>query len=95
MDFIGFTDTFEENRYCLIEFSVERNTLRSDVVWWGDDTPPNISKVVILGVNTPITNVAIDEKVVPFEYDTKNKVKIMNNYFIILTFFYSSFQLKT
>lgn len=69
------TDTFEENRYCLVEFVLESNTLRSKVVWWSnDEIPPNISSVVILGVNNAISDVAMNAVPVPFKYDTVNKV---------------------
>lgn len=72
-----FADAFEENRYCLIEYSLESGTLRSNVVWWIAETPPNISSVVILGVDTPVTDVKVNEISQAFEYDTINKVRIV------------------
>lgn len=70
-------DTFEENRYCLIEYDSDvTNTLRSNVVWWACDSPPNVSSVAVLGVNTPVTYVAVNKLPVPFEYDTVKKVRM-------------------
>lgn len=60
-----------------MEFYLESDTLRSSVVWWvTDNYPSNVSSVAVLGVETPVTNVEVNEVAVPFEYDTVNKVGI-------------------
>lgn len=38
--------------------------------------PPNVSSVLVLGVETPVTEVRVNEVSMPFQYDTANKVMV-------------------
>lgn len=68
-------DAYEEQRYCYIKFELESGTLRSEVVWWEGESPPNLGLVSVLGVAIPVTEVRVNQVSQAFRYDTVNKVR--------------------
>lgn len=77
VDDFDFLDSFEEQRYSLLQFTLKSGELRSEPVWWGIDNPPNLGKVTILGVKSQVTEVTINQVSQNFMYDSARKVSIV------------------
>ncbi|KAK5642360.1 hypothetical protein RI129_008527 [Pyrocoelia pectoralis] len=72
-------NSVEERRYSLLNFTLKPGGLKSEVVWWGSENPPNLGLVTILGVKTPIHEVTINQIAQEFQYDTIHKYLIIDN----------------
>lgn len=70
------TDTYEEQKYSHIEFSLNNTEIRSTVQWWGFGVP-SLNKISVLN-QPPIKMVAINDqpcvKPCEFTYNTQTKV---------------------
>lgn len=68
------SDSYEEQQYSYLEFWLQSGTLRSNVISWESETPPNLGTVTVLGVSVPISEVKVNEISQAFKYDTVFKV---------------------
>lgn len=69
-----FEDAFEEGKYCLLKFTLESCVLRSDVVSWGGEKPPNVTSVVVLGVKKAVGKVVVNGANSSFNYNASISV---------------------
>lgn len=69
------SDSFEEQRYTLLQFTLKSGELRSEPVWWGAENPPNLGRVAVLGVKDAVSEVTINQVSQPFRYDAARKVR--------------------
>ncbi|CAH2008235.1 unnamed protein product [Acanthoscelides obtectus] len=68
-------NSYEEKRYSLISFALQGNTLRSNINFIGIEVPPNLGKIIVLGVRIPVKQVTVNGvTTTPFKYDTINRV---------------------
>lgn len=83
---ISFLDSVEELKNTVISFSLKSFELRSTVTWLGEEKPPNLGRVIVLGLPNQIRKVTVNEKNVPYKYDSTAKVIILkhNNNNILL-----------
>lgn len=74
MGYLFVSDTVQEKRYSLISFQLENSTLRSDIVNWAEENPPNLGTITVLGVQKPVTQVIVNGVRLAFKFDTLHKV---------------------
>lgn len=67
-------DSVEELKFSLLNFTLRPGELRGSVIWWGVEQPPNLGKVTVLGVFTPVSSVTVNKIVQNFYYNTISKV---------------------
>lgn len=75
MVFLCGTDSFEEQSYTLLQFTLKSGELRSEPVWWGTENPPNLGRVAVLGVKDTVSEVTVNQVSRPFRYDAARKVR--------------------
>ncbi|XP_066250642.1 lysosomal alpha-glucosidase-like [Euwallacea similis] len=69
----------EEKRYCLINFHVESNTLRSENINWAEEFPPNLGSITILGLQKIASQVNVNGQSASFKYDHESKSLVVSN----------------
>lgn len=79
------SDSYEEKRYSLLSFELEHNVLRSFIVYWGSEVPPNLGSVTVLGIDKPVTEVTVNGLAQAFKFDTVHKVTF-TIFFVVLKF---------
>lgn len=72
--YFDISDTFEEKRYTYVAFSVSQNVLRINSESWAGETPPNLGRVVVLGIAKAVTEVTVNNLSQAFKFDTIHKV---------------------
>lgn len=81
--YIYISDTYDESKYSLVHFTLDKTDLRSNVQWWAYGMPP-VNKITVLGQDRPITNVTINQEpckksFCEYEYSGKNKTLVIFN----------------
>jgi hypothetical protein len=71
------TDTYADRWYNLINFTLAQSQLTGSAVWWGYSDMPVLDEVTILGIQTPVKSVFVNQASKPFSYHTINKVSFM------------------
>lgn len=72
-------NSVEELKFSLLNFTLRPGELRTNVMWWGTEQPPNLGKVTILGVFAPVSSVTVNQIVQSFSYNTISKFLLIDN----------------
>lgn len=58
---ISFTETYDESKYSLVHFTLDKQEFRSELQWWAYGMP-SINKITIFGQKLPIKNVTVNKQ---------------------------------
>lgn len=72
-------NTFEEKRYTYLKFNLSENTLRIQYDLWAGETPPNLGRVLVLGITKSVTQVTVNNLSQAFKFDTIHKYLTIDN----------------
>ncbi|XP_069701371.1 lysosomal alpha-glucosidase-like [Periplaneta americana] len=72
-------NSYADRRYNLVNFTLAESKVTGSVMWWGYDDAPPLGKVTVLGIQTTVKSVFVNQASKPFSYDTINKFLKVEN----------------